>query len=51
MQKLGAHLATAVGAYDNARREFIKIDKDVIKIGGENRESIEIQPVDKPGSV
>ena len=32
MNKVGNHLNTTVNAYKNAGKEFIKIDKDVIKI-------------------
>jgi len=51
MQKLGIHLSTAVGAYDAARKEFTKIDKDVIKIGAEERDPVDIKQIDKPSSV
>ena len=34
MQKLGGHMGTAVNAYNTAYKEFKKIDKDVVKIGG-----------------
>jgi len=47
MNKLGSHLSTTVGAYNNASREFKKIDKDVTKIaGGESK--IEAVIIDKP---
>jgi DNA recombination protein RmuC len=46
--KIGNNLSSTVGAYENARREFLKIDKDVIKIGGEERELLEPVIVDKP---
>lgn len=48
MGKLGNNLATTVGAYENARKEFVKIDKDVVKIGGAERELIETVTVEKP---
>jgi DNA recombination protein RmuC len=48
MLKLGNSLATTVGTYDKAKKEFIKIDKDVIKIGGTERDLIETVDVDKP---
>ena len=48
MAKLGNNLATTVGSYENARKEFIKIDKDVLKIGGAERELIETVEVEKP---
>lgn len=34
MDKLGKHLGTTVGAYNNASKEFTKVDKDVLKISG-----------------
>ncbi|HPN96576.1 MAG TPA: DNA recombination protein RmuC [Candidatus Moranbacteria bacterium] len=48
MSKLGNNLGTTVGAYENARKEFQKIDKDVVKIGGVERELIETVDVEKP---
>jgi len=49
MGKLGKHLGTTVGAYNQASREFRKIDKDVYKlsdgkVGGE----VDILALDKP---
>ncbi len=35
MEKLGKHLGTTVGAYNRASKEFKKVDKDVLKISGE----------------
>ncbi len=35
MQKLGKNLGTTVSMYNNASKEFKKIDKDVLKITGE----------------
>lgn len=35
MQKLGKNLGVTVGAYNNAYKEFGKIDKDVLKISGQ----------------
>jgi DNA recombination protein RmuC len=32
MQKLGKNLSTSVNMYNNAYKEFAKIDKDVLKI-------------------
>jgi DNA recombination protein RmuC len=48
-KKLGKHLGTTVNTYNNAEREFKKIDKDVYKltdgtIGGE----IVIESIDRP---
>jgi len=48
MSKLGNHLASTVGSYESARKEFIKIDKDVVKIGGTERTLIETVEVEKP---
>ncbi|MCX6763279.1 MAG: DNA recombination protein RmuC [Candidatus Moranbacteria bacterium] len=46
-KKLGGHLQTTVNAYNNAHKEFNKIDKDVAKItGGESQ--IEPLIIDKP---
>jgi len=42
MKKLGIHLGTSVSMYNNAYKEFSKIDRDVMKISGE---TIEISPV------
>lgn len=35
-KKIGMHLGTAVNTYNNASKEFGKIDKDVVKITGKN---------------
>jgi DNA recombination protein RmuC len=35
MNKVGTHLSTTVNAYNNAGKEYGKIDKDVLKISGE----------------
>ncbi len=47
MQKLGVHLGTTVNSYNTAYRELGKIDKDVLKIGGE---AVGVAPaqIDKP---
>jgi DNA recombination protein RmuC len=42
MQKLGKNLGTSVSMYNNAYKEFGKIDKDVLKITGEK---MDIEPV------
>lgn len=47
MKKLGVSMSTTVNHYNNAYREFKKIDKDVIKIAG-GEAKIEIMTVDKP---
>ena len=47
MNKLGSSLGTTVGHYNNAHKEFVKVDKDVIKItGGET--SVEPLKIDRP---
>ena len=48
MSKLGNSLGTTVNTYNIAYKEFQKIDKDVVKIGGADRELIEGAEVDKP---
>jgi DNA recombination protein RmuC len=47
MLRLGKNLGTSVSMYNNAYKEFKKIDKDVVRIGGE---SIGVEPeiLDKP---
>ncbi|MEK7187482.1 MAG: DNA recombination protein RmuC [Patescibacteria group bacterium] len=40
-QKLGDHLGTSVNMYNSAYKELKKIDKDILKIGGE---SMNIEP-------
>lgn len=47
MQKLGNSLGTTVGHFNNAHREFKKVDKDVVKITGEAA-SIEPVLLEKP---
>lgn len=47
MLKLGKHLGTAVSAYNRASKEFRYIDKDVLRISGEDRENEQIL-LDKP---
>lgn len=47
MKKLGVSMSTAVNHYNNAYKEFKKIDKDVVKIsGGESK--IEVLAIEKP---
>ena len=50
MTKLGVHLSTTVGAYNNACGEYKKIDKDILKITGEDREHVELKELDKPAT-
>lgn len=47
MQKLGNSLGTTVGHFNNAHKELVKVDKDVVKIAGGNKE-IEPLLIDKP---
>lgn len=47
IRKLGGHLSTTVNAYNNASKEFKKIDKDVAKIT-EGESKIEPVVLDKP---
>jgi DNA recombination protein RmuC len=47
MKKLGVHLETTVSTYNKASREFIKVDKDVVKITG-GKEKIKIDEVEPP---
>jgi len=46
-EKLGGHLSTTINAYNNASKEFSKIDKDVARISGEES-SIDPIILDKP---
>lgn len=46
-ERLGNNLGTTVNAYNLASKEFIKIDKDIVKISGGER-SIEPTLIDKP---
>jgi hypothetical protein len=47
MRKLGQAMGVAVGHYNNAYKEFAKIDKDVVKIGGGERQ-VEALSLDRP---
>ncbi|OHA59483.1 MAG: hypothetical protein A2589_01310 [Candidatus Vogelbacteria bacterium RIFOXYD1_FULL_46_19] len=47
MQKIGGSLGTTVSHYNNAYKEFKKIDKDVVRITGEGG-GIEVLRLDKP---
>ncbi len=42
MKKLGGHLGTTVGMYNNAYKELGKIDKDVLRIAGD---AVGIEPI------
>lgn len=49
MQRLGKSLGTTVNHFNNAHKELGKIDKDVVKISGEdNKTRVEPQILDKP---
>jgi len=48
LSKVGSNLSSTVGAYENARKEFKRIDKDVVKIGGEERDLLESVSVERP---
>ena len=50
MKKMGGHLGTTVNAYNNAYKEFGKIDKDVLRISGE-KIGIETMAVESPAEV
>ena len=45
--KMGAHLGTAVNAFNKSSRELGKIDKDVMKLTGETMNSEE-ELIDQP---
>ena len=47
LKKLGASMSTAVNHYNNAYKEFKKIDKDVVKIAG-GEAKIEVLAIEKP---
>lgn len=49
MKKLGNALGTTVNHYNNASKEFVKIDKDVVKIADKDA-SVEALMIDKPKS-
>ena len=46
-QKLGNTISTVVNHYNNSNKEFKKIDKDILKISGDNN-SIETETVERP---
>ena len=47
IKKLGGHLGTTVSMYNQAAREFGKIDKDVLKISGQSLEA-DLKTLEKP---
>ena len=46
--KLGSSLAGTVSNYNNANKEFAKVEKDVLKITGEKIESELLAEIEKP---
>ena len=51
MNKVGNHLSTTVNAYNNAGKEYGKIDKDVIKISdGQESVGADIGEIERPKS-
>lgn len=48
-KSLGKNLGTAVNQYNLASKEFVKIDKDVLKISGSSAQ-IEFVPLEKPAT-
>ncbi|MBI2035836.1 MAG: DNA recombination protein RmuC [Candidatus Liptonbacteria bacterium] len=47
LQKLGKNLGTTVSMYNHTYKEFVKVDKDVLKISGKNNE-IEAMALEGP---
>lgn len=50
MSKLGVSLGTTVNHYNNAYKEFTKVDKDIIKIADKANDPIEPLAVDRPSN-
>ena len=50
MSKLGASLGTTVNHYNNAYKEFAKVDKDIIKIADKANDPVEPLAVDRPSN-
>lgn len=51
VRKVGNHLGTTVNAYNNAGKEFGKIDKDVIRITeGESKVDVDLPSLERPKS-
>ncbi len=48
MQKLGGSLGTSVNHFNNAHKEFAKIDKDILKITNETERKVEPLLLDRP---
>lgn len=51
LEKLGKNLSTTVSAFNDANKEFKKIDKDVVKISGSSSLLVEVEEVPKPLSL
>ncbi len=49
MKRLGSHLGETVGSYNKASKEFVKIDKDVVKISGGDSQ-INIKEIESPAT-
>ena len=47
LKKMGGSLSTTVNHYNNAYKEFKKVDKDVARVTGKDAE-IEVLALDKP---
>jgi len=47
-KKIGTHLGTTVNTYNSAYKEFGKVDKDVVKITGNDSKLLEAEKIDKP---
>lgn len=50
LKKMGGHLGTVVNSYNLAYKEFVKIDKDIVKISG-GETSAEAVELDKPKDI
>ena len=50
MSKLGVSLGTTVNHYNNAYKEFAKVDKDIIKIADKADDPVEPLVVDRPSN-
>lgn len=48
MQRLGSSLSTTVNHYNSAHKELGKVDKDVLKISGGNKQTVDPLELDRP---
>lgn len=48
MRKLGASLGTTVNHFNTAHRELKKVDKDIVKVTGQDTLVVEPSPVERP---